>query len=136
MEAPNDVETVMDKLKGNIQSCIATEASMSRYVHMNADAPNSFSLHIFNAFCECVAKGAESGGGNAMEDQVLARMKLIQEEFVREREENNAIVKSQFEHIKALTEVVADHGRAIHGLIKLIHSLPRGNDSVKVGGRK
>ncbi|QHN95550.1 Ulp1 protease family, carboxy-terminal domain protein [Arachis hypogaea] len=74
-----------------------------------------------------VAKGADDGG-RSLEEKMLTVLNTVQEHVLEDREVTKTILKTHNDQLWTMTDLLADHGKAIQSLISLVNT--RGYDQV------
>ncbi|QHN95554.1 Ulp1 protease family, carboxy-terminal domain protein [Arachis hypogaea] len=74
-----------------------------------------------------VAKGADDGG-RSLEEKMLTVLNTVQEHVLEDREVTKTILKTHNDQLRTMTDLLADHGKAIQSLISLVNT--RGYDQV------
>ncbi|QHO34902.1 Sentrin-specific protease [Arachis hypogaea] len=74
-----------------------------------------------------VAKGADDGG-RSLEEKMLTVLNTVQEHVLEDREVTKTILKTHNDQLWTITDLLADHGKAIQSLISLVNT--RGYDQV------
>ncbi|QHO24033.1 uncharacterized protein DS421_12g368800 [Arachis hypogaea] len=70
-----------------------------------------------------VAKGAAGGrGGKSLEDNILNVLNMVQEHVLSEKDVIKTILKTHNDQLRTITELLADHGKAIQALLTHVNT--------------